>query len=124
MTYHIVRMNDTLQSIAKSLELEIDEIKELNKFIKDWNHLIPGTKLRLPKISRALETELELEEPFIEEYYPKLGEYDNQELDNKVIDNSEKSTDVIHSSNHQSMVIPDYSLMDYYPHYRRRNVRR
>lgn len=73
MTFHIVRMNEKIEKIALNYQLEIDEIKEHNKFIKDWNHLIPGTKLRLPEISTALNEELDNEEPFIEEYYPKLN---------------------------------------------------
>lgn len=79
MTYHIVRMNETLQKIALSYQLDEDEVKEENKYIKDWNHLIPGTKLRLPEISTALNEELDNEDPFLEEYYPKLN-YENYKI--------------------------------------------
>ena len=54
MTFHIVRMNEKIEKIALNYQLDIDEIKSNNKYIKDWNHLIPGTKLRLPEISNVL----------------------------------------------------------------------
>ena len=73
MTFHIVRMDEKIERIALNYQLDIDEIKAHNKYIKDWDHLIPGTKLRLPEISIALNEELDNYEPFIEEYYPKLS---------------------------------------------------
>lgn len=73
MTHHIVRMNETIDKISKTYLLDPVEIKELNKFINDWDHLIPGTKLRLPEISDDLNNELDQVEPFIEEYYPSLN---------------------------------------------------
>ena len=73
MTFHIVRMNEKIDKIALNYQLDVDEIKAVNSYIKDWNHLIPGTKLRLPEISNMLNEEIDNYEPFIEEYYPKLS---------------------------------------------------
>ena len=86
MTFHIVRMDEKIEKIALNYQLDIEEIKEYNKYIKDWNHLIPGTKLRLPEISNVLNEELDNYEPFIEEYYPKLSNnYSNySSVDNDV----------------------------------------
>ena len=41
MTFHIVRMDEKLEKIALNYQLDIEEIKANNKYIKDWNHLIP-----------------------------------------------------------------------------------
>ena len=91
MTFHIVRMDEKIEKIALSYQLDIDEIKANNKYIKDWNHLIPGTKLRLPEISNVLNDELDNYEPFIEEYYPKLSSNYDQNIKEivKFIINSE-----------------------------------
>ena len=50
----------------------VDEIKKINTHIRDWNNLLPGTKLRLPEISDMLNDEIDNVEPFIEEYYPRI----------------------------------------------------
>lgn len=71
--YHIVRMNERIEMIAKMYNIELDEIKSCNHHIRDWDHLIPGTKLLLPSIPEALTDELNDVEPFIEEYYPKIS---------------------------------------------------
>lgn len=110
MTFHIVRMNEKIEKIALNYQVELEEIKELNRFIKDWNHLIPGTKLRLPEISTALNEELDNEEPFIEEYYPTLlfKEYDQVEVEN--VKQEEIKTDVIKeetTKKTQELVLPN-----------------
>lgn len=72
MNIHIVRVNEKIERIALLYNLTIDEIIKINQHVKDWNHLIPGTKLRLPEIPEIVRTELDNTEPFIEEYYPKI----------------------------------------------------
>ena len=124
MTFHIVRMNEKIEKIALNYQLDIEEIKAYNKYIKDWNHLIPGTKLRLPEISNALNEELDNYEPFIEEYYPKLSNnYNNiSEFDDNVeMVNKEDVVDVntfnLGKENsklvNQSLVLPKSNT--YYP---------
>lgn len=122
MTFHIVRMDEKIEKIALNYQLDIEEIKSHNKYIKDWNHLIPGTKLRLPEISNTLNEELDNYEPFIEEYYPKLSNnysnYDEQS------DNVEMVNEVINESNimekkdvkqvEQTLVLPKSNT--YYPY--------
>lgn len=119
MTFHIVRMDEKIERIALNYQLDIDEIKAHNKYIKDWDHLIPGTKLRLPEISIALNEELDNYEPFIEEYYPKLSNnYENfndvnvdmVSINNVIKNNNQKNNKVIN----QSLVLPKNNT--YYPY--------
>ena len=119
MTFHIVRMDEKIERIALNYQLDIDEIKAHNKYIKDWDHLIPGTKLRLPEISIALNEELDNYEPFIEEYYPKLSNnYENfndvnvdmVSINNEIKSNNQKNNKVIN----QSLVLPKNNT--YYPY--------
>ena len=124
MTFHIVRMDEKIEKIALSYQLDIDEIKSYNKYIKDWNHLIPGTKLRLPEISNVLNEELDNYEPFIEEYYPKLSNnYNNfvQKDENvEMVYNEVKlnsTNEIINEPNKvitQSLVLPKNNA--YYPY--------
>ncbi len=118
MTFHIVRMNDKIEKIALSYQLDIEEIKECNKYIKDWNHLIPGTKLRLPEISNVLNEELDNYEPFIEEYYPKLS--NNYEDLNNITGEDLNDTNIIENDvlenipKQQTLVLPKSQM--YYPY--------
>ena len=119
MTFHIVRMDEKIEKIALNYQLDIEEIKAYNKYIKDWNHLIPGTKLRLPEISNTLNEELDNYEPFIEEYYPKLSQnYNgfNQEIiniDSVNVDNQNLQEN-INNTIKQELILPKNSA--YYPY--------
>ena len=81
MNYHIVRTNDKIETIMNLYNLTKNEIKDLNTHITSWNNLIPGTRIKLPKISDAMNDELNDIEPFIEDYYPKidLTKYESNE---------------------------------------------
>ena len=124
MTFHIVRMDEKIEKIALNYQLEIDEIKAYNKYIKDWNHLIPGTKLRLPEISNILNEEIDNYEPFIEEYYPKLSNnysnFNNDDVNVEIVSNeviNDKSKDVVKEQPkvvNQSLVLPNTN--QYYPY--------
>jgi hypothetical protein len=112
-------MDEKIERIALNYQLDIDEIKAHNKYIKDWDHLIPGTKLRLPEISIALNEELDNYEPFIEEYYPKLSNnYENfndvnvdmVSINNVIKSNNQKNNKVVN----QSLVLPKNNT--YYPY--------
>lgn len=130
MTFHIVRMNEKIEKIALNYQLDIDEIKEANQYIRDWNHLIPGTKLRLPEISASLNEEIDQDEPFIEEYYPKLNE-NNYYIEEKVAEKGEPIVDseqplkqinesVPPTKNQmvkQEMIIPNYPNYYLHPNY-------
>ena len=72
MNYHIVRTNESLEKIALTYQLSPTEIRSLNLHIRDWDHLIPGTKLKLPAIPTTVQDELDDVEPFIEDYYPRV----------------------------------------------------
>lgn len=77
MNYHIVRMNETLEKISLIYNLDISEIKDINYHVRDWNKLVPGTKIVLPAIPESTRSELDDVEPFIEEYYPKIEHQDS-----------------------------------------------
>ena len=122
MTFHIVRMDEKIEKIALNYQLDIEEIKEYNKYIKDWNHLIPGTKLRLPEISNVLNEELDNYEPFIEEYYPKLSNNysnyssvdDDVEMVSTVAENNDTKQDKNVKQVEQTLVLPKSNT--YYPY--------
>lgn len=71
MNYHIVRMNETIDKIALTYNLTVDEIKDINKQIRNWDNLTPGLKLNLPAIPEVVKDDLNDIEPFIEDYYPR-----------------------------------------------------
>ena len=73
MNTHIVRVDEKIEKIATTYNLTTDEIMKINHHIKDWQHLVPGTKLKLPEIPEIVQSELDDTEPFIEEYYPKIN---------------------------------------------------
>ena len=75
-----------------------DELIEQNKHIRVWDKLVPGTKLKIPPITEAVELEVSDIEPFVEDYYPSINEIadDNylkpsEELkeENIILDNDE-----------------------------------
>ena len=121
MTFHIVRMNEKIEKIALNYQLDVDEIKSVNSYIRDWDHLIPGTKLKLPEISNALNLELDNSEPFIEEYYPKLqNNYNFSEnvvpvvKESKVEQNNNKEESINNKVVNQELVLPKSN--SYYPY--------
>src|SRR5690554_3078927 len=73
LKFHIVRNNETLEDILFLYNLTKDELMEQNQHIRSWNKIIPGTKLKIPPITEAVEQEVSDMEPFIEDYYPKLN---------------------------------------------------
>lgn len=72
MGQHIVRMNESIGKIALTYNLTIEEIKNINQHIRNWDNLVAGTKLNLPSIPEIVKDDLNDVEPFIEDYYPKL----------------------------------------------------
>lgn len=131
MNTHIVRVNEKIEKIASLYHLNIDEIIKMNKHIQDWDHLIPGTKIRLPEISEMVEIELDNTEPFIEEYYPKIDvdlikdSYQEKEItveDEKIKkqeEPKENKTAINHSTKpkHSYLYPPYYSGGYYNPYY-------
>ncbi len=99
MNTHIVRVNEKIERIALIYNLTVDEIIKINHHIQDWDHLIPGTKIRLPEIPEIVQTELDNTEPFIEEYYPKI---DIESLQTKI-----KQESVVNASQSMDNVTMD-----------------
>lgn len=123
MNTHIVRVNETPEKIANLYHISIEEMVKINLHIKDWNNLIPGTKLRLPEISEMLQLELDNTEPFIEEYYPKIEieqpilinqevEPVNSNIENSNNNNNSNSSNI--TTNHSSKSSHSYLYPPYY----------
>ena len=124
MNYHIVRANETIDKIADSYNLLKEEIIEINTHISNWDHLIPGTRLKLPEIPETLKDELDAVEPFIEDYYPKIdiSKFQNNNIPNEdVIEAANFKTE--DSNNNESIpkISKDKPKMTpygyYYPYY-------
>lgn len=80
MKFHIVRSGETLEKIMFMYEVTEDEIKEVNKHIKNFRNLIPGSKLKIPTITENIDDEIMEMEPFVEDYYPKNDYEEEQEV--------------------------------------------
>lgn len=139
--YHIVKMNEKIEQIADIYNLDIDEIKSCNQHIRNWDGLIAGTKLLLPAIPRVLRDELNDVEPFIEEYYPKISDFEmvnkkNDENDpslpkndkpETIIEGKQPPSSSTNKLNHPKSSIfyngyyyPNSYPFPYYPYYRKR----
>ena len=123
MNTHIVRVNEKIEKIASLYHLNIEEIIKMNKHIQDWDHLIPGTKIRLPEISETVQIELDNTEPFIEEYYPKIDVdtiKDNVQEKENIVENSvdikkEETEEKKPTINHSTKPQHSYLYPPYYP---------
>lgn len=109
MKFHIVRIKETLDDILYIYNLTKDELIEENKHIRVWDKLIPGTKIKIPTISEAVELEVSDMEPFVEDYYPTVGD----DLSGISIEESEeelkKVEDVVEEEKHtHSNIYEDY----------------
>lgn len=71
MIIHIVRANESLKAILDHYHVLKEELMGENKHITDFNHLRPGTKIKIPLITPEVIEVLEETEPFIEDYYQK-----------------------------------------------------
>ncbi len=72
MIEHIVKNNESLYDILDEYHINIEQLKEYNSHITDFNHLVSGTKLMVPLISEEIEQILEKTEGFVMDYYPKI----------------------------------------------------
>lgn len=78
MKFHIVQMGETIEEIIFLYNLTRQELIEENRHIKKWDKLIPGTKLKIPVITEAIDEEVMEMEPFVEDYYPKMKNEDEE----------------------------------------------
>lgn len=139
MNYHIVRMNEKIDKIANNYNLTVDEIKVINQHISNWDNIIAGTKLLLPNIPERIKDELNDIEPFIEEYYPKLSDFNYGRFDEDVVKHHETTNNDDQSSQEkkeQQPIKPKYYVhpkfyngyyppyVPYYPYYPSYDTRR
>lgn len=70
MIIYIVKPGDNLIKICNAYHLEKSDIISNNLHITDFSKLIPGTKLKIPFLSKETMDTLEETEGFIRDYYP------------------------------------------------------
>lgn len=83
MKFHIVRNGETTKDILNIYGLQINELKEANRHVRDFNKLLAGTKLKIPIVNEAINQDINDMEPFIEEYYPK---YDDEFQEKEIVE--------------------------------------
>lgn len=94
MKFHILQSNEKISDILFMYNISLDELKENNKHISKWDSVLPGTKLRLPFITKNDDLELMELEPFIEDYYPTLGVEFSESHEEKIVLDNESTKDI------------------------------
>lgn len=74
MIEHIVKNNESVESILNHYNISLEELKANNHHITDFNNLICGTKLLIPNLTSEVEQILNTTESFVMDYYPKISE--------------------------------------------------
>ena len=77
---HIVRINEKTEDILSAYHITLDELKENNLHITDFNKLPCGLKLRIPYLSKETEQILESTEGFVLQYYPEVEEISSTDI--------------------------------------------
>ncbi len=83
MLEHIVKNHETLEDILNMYHLGVDELKNANLHITDFNHLASGMKIKIPLLTEEVEQVLETTESFVKRYYPKMEEIEKAEPEKK-----------------------------------------
>lgn len=103
MKFHIVSSSENIKKIAFLYNMEVEEIQKENRHIRDWQNLVPGTKLKIPVLSEAVINEVNEFEPFIEDYYPK---YDlNEKIDSEIYNVSNEEINMEVNNNEYVSVV-------------------
>lgn len=108
---HIVREHERLQDILKNYNVEIDDLKTNNLHITDFNHLTPGTKLRIPNLNQETIQILNEVEPLVSNYYKPDFDESNIKNDGKKVDVNDTSEpklnqEVLIFSHQKDLIIP------------------
>ena len=88
MLEHIVRNNETVYDILTIYNISIQELREHNLHITDFNNLHSGTKLKIPFINDSVNQILRSTESFVEDYYSKISEEMLNEIEGINFDNN------------------------------------
>ena len=88
MLEHIVRNNETVYDILTIYNISIQELREHNLHITDFNNLHSGTKLKIPFINDSVNQILRSTESFVEDYYSKISEEMLNEIEGLNFDNN------------------------------------
>lgn len=80
MIEHIVKNNEGIDEILEAYHISLNELKEYNRHITDFNNLVCGLKLKVPYLKEETEQILEGTEVFVEKYYKNVVDaFDEEE---------------------------------------------
>ena len=71
MIEHIIRQGEKIKDICNHYDVQQTELKSYNQHVTNWDNIIPGTMIKIPIVSKAMNENLRESEPFVEDYYPK-----------------------------------------------------
>lgn len=103
MKFHIVRTGETVEDILFLYNLTKDELIEENRHIRVWDRLIPGTKLKIPALTEAIEEDVNEMEPFVEDYYPKLSDENLETVETVSIPEDDEGEQVLEPDKTESI---------------------
>lgn len=95
MIIYIVRPGDNLTKICDAYHLEKSDIISNNLHITDFSKLVPGTKLKIPFLSKEVIDTLEETEGFIRDYYPNYdGKFNGMKKNGVTIDKKVEESNI------------------------------
>lgn len=112
MKFHIVRSGETLEKIMFMYEVTEDELKEVNKHIKNFRTLIPGSKLKIPTITENIDESIMEMEPFVEDYYPKNDIEETKEVSLIEEEQAEEVLEIVEENDFEKDVSKQNDLID------------
>ena len=90
MLEHIVKNGERIEEIMELYRINFDTIKSYNLHITDFKNLLCGMKIKIPLISDEIEQVLENTESFVKDYYPKIIEVEEDEIQTPKIESQDK----------------------------------
>ncbi len=95
--YHVVKTGESIDYISKIYKTTKQEIYDANTHISNFDSLAPGTKLFIELLNDDVKSSYEDAKPYIENYYKKYNNIDNQndddskkEINTKISSNEEQ----------------------------------
>ncbi|MDE7100928.1 MAG: LysM peptidoglycan-binding domain-containing protein [Anaeroplasmataceae bacterium] len=78
MLEHIVKNGETIEEILNMYHIELNELKNSNLHLTDFSNLASGMKIRIPLITAEVEQILDNTESFVQRYYPKMVDFEEE----------------------------------------------
>lgn len=116
VSYHLIKPNDKISKIMAFYQVTKGELISLNPQIRDWDNLLPGMRINLPKITESDNVEIDLIEPFIEDYYPKYTfNKQNEKVDLPEVDQKKTPEVILVEKTIEQSVIDEVSKVEKIP---------